>query len=348
MQTAESIQLFLDRDDLDWGDAWREVIDEALASVAFFVPVVTPRFFKSVECRRELTQFAKRASALGVKELIMPILWIDVPDLEDSDKRDDVMDMIVDFQWEPWIELRHAPRESSEYTRAVAKLVARLVKANVAADQVDLAQAAVSEEDDDGDEDLGIIEQLAEMELSMPVWTQAVESISADIEALGAVAVDGTTELNAGGPQTKSFAGRLTLLRNIAKRLQEPADSLESHGEEFTTNLAAVDRGVRLIIARADEEVEDDPETREAFEDYFDSLRRLDTESQQTATTTEGFIESVLPLRKLSRDMKRPVQTIQNGLVHTREGVDVIHGWVEQIDALGWERSEQAGDDETE
>ncbi|OII24131.1 toll/interleukin-1 receptor domain-containing protein [Curtobacterium sp. MCBA15_013] len=342
MQTAESVELFLDRDDLDWGDSWRSRIDTAITSAAFFVPVITPRFFKSVECRRELTRFAERATALGVKELIMPILWVDVPALADASKRDDVMDMIVDFQWVPWTILRHAPRESAEYTTAVAQLAARIVAVNAAVDELDLADAAISAEDEDEDEDdgLGLIEQLADMELSMPEWVASVEAMSADIAALGQVAEEGSAELTEGGPHTKTFAGRLTLLRGIATRLQEPADALQAHGEEFTSKLASVDRGVHLIIERANQEVEGEPESRAAFETYFESLRALDAESQSTATMTEGFLESVLPLRKLSRDMKRPVQAIQNGLILMREGVDVIHGWVGEIDSLGWDTQE--------
>ncbi len=50
--TGESIRLFLDRDDLHWGDQWREQVAEALSNVAFFIPVVTPRYFQRVESRR--------------------------------------------------------------------------------------------------------------------------------------------------------------------------------------------------------------------------------------------------------------------------------------------------------
>lgn len=48
--TSEPLELFLDRDPLSWGDAWRDKIDSNLASVAFFIPVLTPRYFMSPEC----------------------------------------------------------------------------------------------------------------------------------------------------------------------------------------------------------------------------------------------------------------------------------------------------------
>lgn len=44
MLTGEPLALFLDRDAIKWGEDWRDKIDSNLASVAFFVPVMTPRY----------------------------------------------------------------------------------------------------------------------------------------------------------------------------------------------------------------------------------------------------------------------------------------------------------------
>lgn len=335
-QTTEKIQLFLDRDDLKWGDAWRSVIDEALASVAFFVPVVTPRFFKSVECRRELKQFADRAEALGVKQLIMPILWIDVPNLHDPAQRDDAMDMVVDFQWEPLTNLRHTPRDSPEYTKAVEKLAAQIVTVNDAVDKLNLADLATSAEDDE-DEAPDDMERLAEMEEAMPNWIDAMSDLTEDVKAFGAVAEAGTADLNSGSPQTKSFAGRLTMVRQMAQQLQVPADAAEAHGGDFAARLASVDRGVQILIARADEAADGDTEARVGLASFFASLKGLDREAQEAVIGVSGLLESVRPITKTSRDMKKPVQALQNGLVHVQEGVAVIHGWIEQIDRLGWD-----------
>jgi hypothetical protein len=43
MLTGETIELFLDKDSIEWGEVWRVKINESLASVAFFIPVMTPR-----------------------------------------------------------------------------------------------------------------------------------------------------------------------------------------------------------------------------------------------------------------------------------------------------------------
>lgn len=59
MLIGEPLDLRLDRDAIKWGEVWRDKIDLSLASVAFFIPVMTPRYFMSAECRRELQFFAR-------------------------------------------------------------------------------------------------------------------------------------------------------------------------------------------------------------------------------------------------------------------------------------------------
>src|SRR4051812_13855319 len=66
--TGDKLRLFLDRDDLRWGDEWREKLDHALAGVTFFIPIVTPRYFASQECRAELLAFESRARNVGLGE----------------------------------------------------------------------------------------------------------------------------------------------------------------------------------------------------------------------------------------------------------------------------------------
>src|SRR5690606_15796638 len=83
--TGESVELFLDRDSLEWGAQWRDRIETSLASVAFFIPVLTPRYFASAACRSELQTFARRAEQFEIRALLLPVLYADLPVAEDGD-----------------------------------------------------------------------------------------------------------------------------------------------------------------------------------------------------------------------------------------------------------------------
>lgn len=49
--TAEPLSLAIDRD-LKPGDEWERWIDEAIARATFFIAIITPRYFRSRQCRR--------------------------------------------------------------------------------------------------------------------------------------------------------------------------------------------------------------------------------------------------------------------------------------------------------
>lgn len=333
MQTAEDIDLFLDRDALNWGDAWRARIDASLASVAFFVPVVTPRFFRSAECRRELHAFAAQATALGVRELVMPILYVDVPALRNAETRDDAMELITTFQWEDLTQLRHASSDSTEYREAVARMAARLVRANELADQFTGDVPISGEVDVEGE--AGTFDTLATMEATFPEWTQTLVRATDNIADIGAIVAAETARLNAGGPGAKSFAGRLTAMRQLSTAIAEPSAALLSNGQDFSRQLNEVDLGMRILIPqlRNEASTEQDPEALASIDGFYESIRTLDSEASEALQKIGGFIDTLGPIQAMSRDLKKPISEMRAGLTMMLEGQDVIHGWVELIDS---------------
>jgi TIR domain len=80
MLTGGPLEVFVDREAIEWGHEWQQRIDGALADTAFFVPVITPRYFASEACRAELLSFSGHAASLGVSELLMPLYYVEIPD----------------------------------------------------------------------------------------------------------------------------------------------------------------------------------------------------------------------------------------------------------------------------
>lgn len=44
-QTGRTLELFLDRDSIGWGEDWRQTIRTSVQAATVFIPVVTMRFF---------------------------------------------------------------------------------------------------------------------------------------------------------------------------------------------------------------------------------------------------------------------------------------------------------------
>ncbi|WP_298743943.1 toll/interleukin-1 receptor domain-containing protein [uncultured Microbacterium sp.] len=116
--SGEELELFVDRNDIRWGEAWRERIETALSDAPLFLAVVTPKYLRSIECRRELIAFSGLVKSRGLDRLLLPILYIDVPQLaEDSD--DEVLALIARTQFFDWRPLRNKKPGSEEYSTAV-------------------------------------------------------------------------------------------------------------------------------------------------------------------------------------------------------------------------------------
>jgi hypothetical protein len=81
IQTAEKLELFVDRESIEWGEAWKRRIDTAIAGTTFFIPIITPSYLLSPECRRELLKFVREAERLGLAQLLMSVYWVTVPAL---------------------------------------------------------------------------------------------------------------------------------------------------------------------------------------------------------------------------------------------------------------------------
>lgn len=176
----------------------------------------------------ELQFFARQAQALGVRELVMPLIYVDFAPLHAEDPADDLIALVKDFQWENWTDLRFAEPTSSEYRRGVARLAERLAAANVHAESVDLAAAAQTVERDaiGAEDEPGIIDRIAAAEEAMPKWGETLARIAEQISAIGEAMQSATEDMERGDKQGKGFAARLTVARRVARDLAEPSEQI--------------------------------------------------------------------------------------------------------------------------
>lgn len=337
MLTGEPLTLFLDKDAIKWGEDWRDKIDSSLASVAFFIPVMTPRYFMSPECRRELQFFARQATRLGIKELVLPLLYVDVPSIHDETAADDLITLVRTFQWEDWRDLRFADPTAEGYRRGVASLATRLVDANRQMEKAGLTTTALQVDLLPGTEDdsPGFIDQVATAEEALPRLTETMKAISQDIGLIGQAMQEATAEIQRGDTQSKGFAARLVAARKMANRLAEPVERIWASGNEFASQLYEVDQGFRAIIERATAEVQDNPDSKRTVCDFFGTVRSLSSAAHEGLGSAQGMIDAIAPIEKMSRDLRPVLRRLRQGLTTMVEGRDVSDEWVRLIDGSG-------------
>lgn len=345
--TGEKLSVFVDREGIEWGDQWRARIDQALAGTTFFIPIVTPRFFNSSECRRELLTFAGTARSLDLEELILPIYYASVAALESGEAlRDEAMSLIAARQWEDWRDARLEDHASSMFRRSVNKLATRLalVAARVR-DRPDVGprfpSGVVTQEVEERGEPPGVVDLLAKGEEALPKLGPLMASSGEIVKSIGSLMERATRRIEESDSRGKGYAGRLTVSRQLAEELEDPASQLERLGEEFASLLVDIDPAILTIVRL----VEADPnqyETSSEIRELFGSIKEMVGAAREAAISTEELVAQLESTTTLSRDLRKPVRRMQAGLRGFLDGRAVFEEWGKLIEKFETERSRDA------
>ena len=124
---GRDFEIFQDRHDLTWGQHWPTRLNEALEEALFLIPILTPSYFNSDACRRELETFLELEHRSGRKDRILSLYFLDAPVYEQ--KTDALAAALQERQHRDWRDLRIDPVGSVKVMRALDKLAKELAAA---------------------------------------------------------------------------------------------------------------------------------------------------------------------------------------------------------------------------
>lgn len=350
------LDLFLDSASLKWGDQWRTQLKGAIEGTTFFIPIITPRYFASEECRNELLGFAEQAGELGVEGLIMPLYLVDVPAIETGDLTDPAVSLVAESQMEDWRTLRFLDQTTQPYRLAVNRLAKRLWEVSQQRGQkAVVSEPSVAPADSEKDEEpepafpddtkttsselngsssvsageMGLLELLAEGEAALPRVTETLQAISAEIETVGTLATEATDEIKQSDEQGKGFKGRLAVANRLATRLTEPADKLEQLASQYTADLVILDPAVTQLIGLAAGQAEESPAESEEF---FSSVTGMVKSTRQAGESIQGMITAFDDSASFSRELETPIKQMRSSLQSLIDGQHVIETWEEHVE----------------
>jgi hypothetical protein len=354
MLTGEPITLFLDKNAIEWGDDWNYKINSSLARGSFFIPIITPRYFLSYECRREMRKYVNKASNLGVSELILSIHYVNVPALNEETPDDDLISLIKKYHWVDWRELRFAEPETERYRRAVHKLAERLQSASRIVEQVDIPARIAAYEAEativatgvcsnnidgvDGvnnkeDKLPGYLAQLSCFEETIKdKLPETIELITNDINLIGNIFREGTSDLQKGIERGKAFAAGLVADRKIATQLEEPVERIGSQSNMFATQLHEIDSGFRIFIERAAIEIKEAPEYKKDYCVFLDWVRITSEAIKTSSHLLLEMVETMTNTAKISKDLRPVIRRLRYGLIKMVEACEVSEEWVNLIE----------------
>jgi hypothetical protein len=130
LQSGVKTALWQDVAAIPYGADWAATIEHTIGRTSFFIPIVTPSFLKSSNCRDEFVSFRRRMRELGRDDLIFPVHYVSVDHLATSETA--FGDEFTALQRSQWIDFRpliFAEANSSELRRRAADLAASILNA---------------------------------------------------------------------------------------------------------------------------------------------------------------------------------------------------------------------------
>lgn len=120
---ATSFKVWQDTVAIAEGTLWETSIRTAVAQSVFFIPIITPTAIKSDHCKTEFELFLAREQVLGRDDLVFPILYIRVPQLEDEAQWRDhpVLSVVGHRQYLDWRPLRYLDMDSPDVGVAIER-----------------------------------------------------------------------------------------------------------------------------------------------------------------------------------------------------------------------------------
>jgi len=334
---GEPIDLFVDRKDIAWGQEWQERIESSLAQTTFFIPIITPRYFRRPECRRELLEFAAKAKMLGVEELLLPILYVETPGLS-PENPDEAVALVARTQYVDWRVIRLCDASSNEYRTAVNALVQRLLQIAQTIAERQIKRELAADLDDEGS--AGITDVVSQINALLPDWLDAVlseKSNSAQISAIWHHQMGQIHKLQARGAAPSAILStEIRMARELlptAARAKEDSQIYLARSIELDPLVSAL---ARLIAEHPDSSPLATP-VKEAVEEAMEPIRQGDIGKKIGVKYVQDSLRERNHLGRVFQQINRDFSVRYRCAV---EGNDIVRRWERELSGPARDQSE--------
>jgi hypothetical protein len=323
--SGSPLTLFVDRNDISWGDEWRNRVDFSLASSAFFIPIITPRYFTRAECRRELLEFAAKAKSLGISELLLPILYVETPGLSEESP-DEAIVLVAKTQYVDWRDIRLLEPSCRDYRVAVNSLARRLleISAKTGEDLLDRELGTDLEDDGVG----GITDIVERISALLPDWLDVVlneKTNDAQMEGTFRQSQDQMIKAKKRGAPASAL---LAIQVRPAKEMLPLAERAISDARVYSNKSIELDplvTGLARMVKEHPDQFELATPIREAVDEAMDEIRKNEAKSKSpNFIMLRDYFRSI---SHLGRIFQKCVNILDNRSHLVDQGNDIVKRW---------------------
>ncbi|MEH3155305.1 MAG: TIR domain-containing protein [Gordonia paraffinivorans] len=338
--TGYEMEIFVDREGIEWGEKWQQTIDQAIAEATFLIPIITPRFFQSSACRKELTQFQERAKSRGVPELVLPIIYSPVDDLT-IESSNEAKRAIAATQHISFIAERRLDEESEAYCLKVTEMAERLIEvtnrvATASRDEVP-SEADASETMTlelpipQVDESPSMIDVLAAVEAGFDAWTLTLNKFKSSIDDINRVT--GKHAPRVQRARSKNSVSVLLALRAYADELLPTARDFLQSSLEYTEQAKIMNNAIEDLIYEMRKMSYAD-RMDEGVYGFYVAMVDLAQNGRVSVAQVTDFQASAKEVSTLSKEVRVPLAMIDQGNQNFIDGQDLLDEWVARLAKL--------------
>lgn len=328
-KSGRKIKAFLDQDSIEWGEIWRDRLESEILGASVFIPLLSASYLDSDNCRMEFNRFQANATALGVKELLLPVLIVDAPAIFNESSTDDVVREAAARQWEVIEDAVLSDAGSAAWKTTMSRLANRFVSSYEAAEAklADLDRQDINladtyqgdvEEESDTDDGVGLAELMTSMGQGIEDLTVSAKAMAPAIQALGtATQSAGPLPPNPTPHQLQTWAARM------AKGFGAPAEEISNVGEHMFETTKSLDTDIQRL-RRIAQELQDS--TPSLALNYNEMITQLSGLGEVNAQLNE-LLDKMKPAEYLSVPLRRSLRPARRGLTRITDSLRLIDDW---------------------
>jgi hypothetical protein len=316
---GRTLEVFVDRDSVDWGADWQAAIRQGIDSAMIFMPIVTRQYFDRQACRDELLAFSSEAKARGVPGLLLPVVLLGHAYIAEE-SQDVAARIISERQYrdlkQAWVDGPQSPVWRSAIVRLAFELVSAATAAERAlGDATPAAVRGVAEVDDAP----GAAEVGEALELFGEESQRLVLGLTRVLETVPKVTPDPLLL------QQMPQAELRSALLELASRLVPLGAEFEEKGREFETITMRTDETMRAYIRylrenRLDDVLAQERESLEGAEEAFAPIGEIEV-------FVTDFLEMLRPLEVSSAPMRHALRGFREGGKAVNSGIAIMRHW---------------------
>jgi TIR domain-containing protein len=324
---GRNLDIFIDRESVNWGENWQAAIQTGIDGAMIFMPVVTRQYFDRAACREELLTFYNEAKSLGVTSLLLPVVLLGHSYISENSE-DIAVRIISERQYRDLKEAWVAGPQSVAWRSAIVQLAAELVGAATAAEHVLAAALPASGPSSRPvsafDDAPGANEVSEALELFGEESPRLVKSLT-DIllQLTGVISSAGQFEEKPPGEVRQALLELASQLQPIGVDFQEAGRELES----VTMKTDEVMRGyIRYLRENQMYDIlESERASLEGAEEAFQPIAQIEG-------FVADFLDQIRPLEVSSAPMRHSMRGFREGGSAVRGAIAIMGTWPKVLD----------------